>query len=55
MIQSRPMLSRGTLRRASRRCPEGVMRLARALGLCVAGMSPRQAANLIYWRMSRRG
>lgn len=49
------MLSRGTLRRASVRCPDGVMRLAMALGLRVAGMSPRQAANLIYWRLSRRG
>lgn len=48
------MLVRRSLRKASRLCPDGVYRLARFLGLRYLGMSPRQTAALIAWRLNPR-
>lgn len=54
-MRTASMLSRATLRRAARRNPDGVRRLAVALRLRIDGMSARQVAALVYWRLSRRG
>jgi len=51
----RKTMRRGTLRRAARINPRGLLRLARFLRLRVEGMSPRQVANLVYWRITRDG
>ncbi|WP_170228803.1 hypothetical protein [Polyangium fumosum] len=46
-------MRRGTLRKAACLNPGGLLRLARFLRLRVEGMSPRQVASLVYWRITR--
>ncbi|MDI1433872.1 hypothetical protein [Polyangium sorediatum] len=46
-------MRRGTLRKAARLNPGGLLRLARFLRLRVEGMSLRQVASLVYWRITR--
>lgn len=45
-------LPKRVLLKAAAYNPEGVFRLARFLGLDIAGMSERQVAGLIAWRLS---
>ena len=45
-------MKRGTLLKAK---PENVIRLAKYLKLHINGMSHRQIASLVYWRITRTG
>ena len=42
------------LNQARRVNPDGILRLARFMGLRIDGMSTRQVVQLIWWRMTRK-
>ena len=50
----RNSLSRKTLRKSAKENPEGLVRLAKFLKLTITGMSLRQVADLIRWRITRK-